>query len=206
MSTEKFKPGDRVACYVVLGELPDPERPWLKHYLTRADCCGTEYRRSQGTLIDYTRRQPKQCRACMNPVPVAIGQRFGPVVVLGPSAGRDRYQVQWDCCLGVDEYPRKYLVELRRRADLLAIHQAIPDPDDLLPPEGPIVCRRCVVEKARLAQARMREIRKAMKAMGVLAKAKLRDEPKVELRKGTAKFEPGVISAAVAWPRPGARS
>lgn len=206
MSTEKFKPGDRIACYTILGEMPDPGRPWLKHYLTRADCCGVEYRRSQDTLIDYQKRPPKQCRACASKVVAETGERYGSVVVLGPAADeKDRYRVQWDCCGEVDEFPRKYLLSLRRIAEQLAARVASGEDLALDPLAGPTVCRRCVMAKARAAQARMREIRKAMKAMGVLAPGRAKVEPKVELYKGTAKLEPGIVSAAVAWPRPGAR-
>lgn len=215
----RYQPGDVIACYVVVKLLEDAPAREHRRYLVQATCCGRELERAEETLAEYGRRPRERCLHCAQALgnvkkrkSCGFHERFGPVKVIGRGEKVGHWRVVWDCCGGEVELSRRYLLQLRRD------HRAgKPTP----------VCRACnnVVALARLHEhnrashawelAAWRATRAAQQVkapvaaqpaapVGVLRKtASELEEGPIKVR-SSAQLAPGVISAAVAWPRPGA--
>lgn len=199
----RYQPGDVIACYTVVDLLEDAPAREHRHYRVRAECCGRELVRAEQTLTDYGRRPPARCLPCSQTAANASKrascgylERFGPVHVVGRGAREGYWRVVWDCCGKEAELTRRYLVNLRRNHRL----GQTPAP----------VCLTCSARLARVALAERNAERAALAAQRLAAQPAVARKTQRELEegpvkiKGTAKFQPGVVSAAVAWPRPGA--
>lgn len=202
----RYQPGDVVACYSVVKLLEDASAREHRRYLVTANCCGRELERAEETLADYGRRPRERCMHCAHTqsnevkrAKCAVGERFGPVVVVGPGERRHYWRVRWDCCGKEVELMRRYLVTLRRNARL-----------GQTPPS---VCLSCALERARAVVAERRvapvKVVKVVKVVKPAAVKKSRPVPFVRQEgpirvRGSARLDEGVMSAAVAWPRPGA--
>ena len=197
----RYQPGDVIACYTVVAQTADAPAREHRRYLVQAQCCGREMERSEETLADYGRRPRARCLRCAQAAAgarkraqCAVGEVFGPVAVLGPGEREGHWRVRWDCCGAEAELARRYLVTLRTQAA-----------------DGKrAICSSCAAVAAKALGAERQAVRRAAR---VAREAALRRQAarrqaamveKARQYRGTAKLEPGVISAAVAWPRPGA--
>lgn len=223
----RYRPGDRVACYTVLDLVNDAPSRDHRQYAVRADCCGTEGTRMESTLAEYGNHPKDKCIKCAQNEAnskkrgtCGYLERFGPVKVIGRGEKEGYWKVVWDCCGKEIEMTRKYLITLRAK------HRANLGGD-------PELCVSCA-NRARVARyqelmaqakARAKERRESIESAKAAARvaarvaamvaskdapAKPRVKPFIE-REGpirvrqSAVLQEGVISAALAWPRPGRR-
>ena len=227
ISVARYRPGDRVACYTVLDLVNDAPSRDHRQYAVRADCCGTEGTRMESTLAEYGNHPKDKCIKCAQNEAnskkrgtCGYLERFGPVKVIGRGEKEGYWKVVWDCCGKEIEMTRKYLITLRAK------HRANLGGD-------PELCVSCA-NRARVARyqelmaqakARGKERRESIESAKAAARvaarvaamvaskdapAKPRVKPFIE-REGPIKvrqsavLQEGVISAALAWPRPGRR-
>lgn len=184
----------------------------------------------ESTLAEYGNHPKDKCIKCAQNEANAKKrgscgylERFGPVKVIGRGEKEGHWKVVWDCCGKENEMSRKYLITLRAK------HRANLGGD----PELCVACAnraRVARYQELMAQAKARakergETREAarlaaMAAARVAAKenrpirpippTKPKVKPFIE-REGPIKvrqsavLQEGVISAALAWPRPGRR-
>lgn len=228
ISVARYRPGDGVSCYTVLGLVRDAPSRDHRQYAVRANCCGTEGTRMESTLAEYGNHPKDKCIKCAQNEAnskkrgtCGYMERFGPVKVIGRGEKEGHWKVVWDCCGKEIEMTRKYLITLRAK------HRANLGGE-------PELCVSCA-NRARvaryqelMAQAKARakergETREAAR-LAAIAAAKVaarvtakeirpihpKEKPFIE-REGPIKvrqsavLQEGVISAALAWPRPGRR-
>ena len=223
----RFKNGDRVSCYTILELIQDAPSRDHRRYRVRTHCCGAEVERMESTLAEYRTHPKDKCLKCAQNEAnskkrgtCGYLERFGPVKVVGRGEKEGYWRVVWDCCGKEIEMNRKYLITLRAK------HRANLGGD-------PELCVSCanrarvsryqeLMAKAKArAQERRESIESAKAAARVAARvaamvaakdapAKPRKKPFIE-REGpirvrqSAILQDGVISAAIAWPRPGRR-
>lgn len=181
----RYQPGEIVGYVTIANIIHDHQSSMHRSYAVKTNCCGMALERSQDALRDAARKGRTLCERCSrkhralaegprDKQPVKPGAVMGPVVVLGPGSGPNYRSVQWGCCGHLDELTINYLYKLKSKAKLTDYHG---------------LCQRCAA----------------------LRREQDRPEPAVEVpspqydAQGYARYllPPGMISAAVAWPRPG---
>lgn len=197
---EPLQVGDTLACYTILAVLSDAPKSNYRRYSVRADCCGREFAGNELMFKKAARAEAECCHVCAlraagkeKRAAYAVGQQFGPVRILGPGEKFRWWRVQWECCGKIIEVTQHYLSVLRVRED-----------------QGrTAVCLACSIARSRMLPqdrpprpSRSKAALAASRGLG----APIR-QPKTPIKPLVtpiaAELPTGIVSAAIAWPRPG---
>ena len=192
--------GDTLACYTILAVLSDAPKSNYRRYRARADCCGREVERNELVFKKAQKAGATRCHRCAqaaaNPPKMAnyaVGEQFGPVRILGRGESFRMWRVVWECCGKESELDQHYLSVLRVREA-----------------QGrTAVCLPCSIQRSRLLPedrpprpSRSKAALAASRGLG----APIR-QPRTPIKPLVtpipAEFPTGIVSAAIAWPRPG---
>lgn len=213
--------GETVACYTILKVICDASSGTHRRYWAKAECCGLIVDRSEHSLKEARKNGVTQCHRCAQQaanlqLKATYGylERFGSVRVLDRGPEIRTWKVIWDCC-GKEAVLTQVYLNVMKNARARG--------------ETPTVCLECSIKRAKLlAKEREKPTRKSRRKADLLASFQSRQAPVVVptpivhpippikpreapqeplvLQPMGATLPPGVLPAAMAWPRPGARA
>lgn len=199
-ASKPLRVGERIACYTILAVLSDAPKSNYRRYRARADCCGREVERNELVFKRALREGVTRCHRCAqeaaNPskrAAYAVGQQFGPVRILGRGETFRMWRVVWDCCGKESEVGQHYLCNLKTREA-----------------QGrTAVCLACSIARSRMLPqdrpprpSRSKAALAASRGLG----APIRQPKTPMVTPIPAELPTGIVSAAIAWPRPGRAS
>lgn len=174
--------GWRYGYLQVLKQINESALMEMRSYLVRAECCGTVTERSERAIRDTERKGRACCQECWwreKRVVQAPMQRVGPILVLHKGSAPETWVVRWDCCgreVEISEARVRNIRNLTRKGKTT-------------------LCGPC----------------HGATWVGVPNALRMRQPDDIEeedddllpvLHTGTGNLPPGLISAALAWPRP----
>lgn len=196
--------GERIACYTILAVLSDAPKSNYRRYLAKAECCGREIERNELVFRKAQKAGAACCHVCAlraagkaKRAAYAVGEQFGPVRILGPGEQFRLWRVQWDCCGKITEVRQDYLHTLQLRED-----------------QGrTAVCLPCSIQRSRLPPqerpprpSRSKAALAASRGLGAPIRQPKTLIPQPRVTPIAAELPAGIVPAAIAWPRPGARA
>lgn len=205
--------GERIACYTILKVIRDAPSGTHRRYWAKAECCGLIVDRSEHSFKEARKNGATQCHRCARQqanlnLQASYGylERFGATRILARGEEPKTWRVVWDCCGKEATLTQAYLNTMKK-----AVVNGKPAP----------ICLECSIERARLLakerekptrQSRrkadllaMREVRPVPPPVGIIRAREAPHQPLV-LQPMGATLPAGVVPAAMAWPRPGARA
>lgn len=222
--SKPLRVGDTIACYTILKVINDAPSGTQRRYWAKAECCGLVVDRAEQSLKDARRQGATVCHRCalraaslQRQATYGFMERFGSVRIIDRGPEVRTWRVVWDCC-GKEAVLSQYYLHLQRQA------RADGKPAT--------VCLACAVKRSRaLAKEREKPSRKSRRKADLLKdflarQGEVRPVPAVvptpppagiirareapqkpmKLQPMGAILPPGVMPAAIAWPRPGARA
>jgi hypothetical protein len=228
--SKPLKVGDTIACYTILAVLKDAPLARNRRYSARAECCGLVVDRAEQTLMDARRAGATLCHRCalqqaslQRQATYGYMERFGSVRVLDRGPEVRTWRVVWDCCGKEAVLSQVYLLmqrqaraagrdtvclecsikrsralakerekparKSRKKADLLA---------DFLARKNPPVVPTPIVHP-------IPPVVPTPPPPGIIRSREAPQEA-MQLQPMGATLPPGVMPAALAWPRPGRAS
>ena len=199
-----LQPGDTFACYTILAVISDAPKSNYRRYLAKAECCGREIERNELVFKKAQKAGATRCHRCAqaaaNPgkrADYAIGEQFGPVRILGRGESFRMWRVVWECCGKESELAQHYLIVLRVREA-----------------QGrTAVCLPCSIQRSRLLPedrpprpSRSKAALAASRGLGAPIRQPRTPIPQPLITPIAAQLPTGIVSAAIAWPRPGRAS
>lgn len=171
----RLEVGKTYAYLTVLEQITESVMSEMRVYRVRAECCGAVAERKESSILDAARKNRANCQACRK-AEDDHRQTKEPGERFGPVvivSGSGPWRVRWDCCEGEATMTHKRLLEVRNQARY----------------GKNLICRECANEVLRgQPRPQYREI------LGV--------STEVGYHSGVGDMPSGLISAAVAWPRP----
>lgn len=202
--------GERIACYTILKVTQDASSGQHRRYWAKAECCGLIVDRSEYSFKEARKNGATQCHRCARQqanlnLKASYGylERFGATRILARGEEPKTWRVVWDCCGKEATLTQAYLNTLRQQVKA---------------GKPATLCLECSIKRARLlAKERenptrksrrkadllaMREGRPVPPPVGIIKAHEAPQEPLV-LQPMGATLPSGIVSAAIAWPRPG---
>lgn len=206
--SKPMKAGDLVACYTIIAIKKDAPSAAHRRYWAKANCCGLIIDRAEHSLLDARRAGAEMCHRCARQkanlnlaASYGFHERFGPVKVIDRGEEPKTWRVVWDCCGKESTIGQAYLNQLK-----------------VFWNEGrTTVCLECSIKRSRkLTKEREKPTRQSLTKAKILplpALAVVAPLPPLRplhdcviLTPEAAQLPIGIIPAAIAWPRPGARA
>lgn len=201
--------GETVACYTILKVICDASSGTHRRYWAKAECCGLIVDRSEHSLKEARKNGVTQCHRCAQQaanlqLKATYGylERFGSVRVLDRGPEIRTWKVIWDCC-GKEAVLTQVYLNMQKQARAAG--------------KPPTICLECSIKRAKLlAKEREKPSKQSLRKADLLP---IREDRPVPLPPGIirareapqkplvlqpmgATLPPGVVPAAIAWPRP----
>lgn len=204
--------GDIIACYEILRVSQAGPTSARRRYWAKATCCGLEVERAEHSFKDALRKGVTLCHRCSRRqaslnLQASYGylERFGATRVIDRGPEHRTWRVIWDCCGRDVVLNQDYLNTMKK-----AVAAGKPAP----------ICLECSIKRSKLLTKErekpskqslrkadllpIREDRPVPPPPGIIRAREAPQEPLV-LQPMGATLPVGVVPAAIAWPRPGAR-
>lgn len=204
--------GERIACYTILKVTQDASSGQHRRYWAKAECCGLIVDRSEYSFKEARKNGATQCHRCARQqanlnLKASYGylERFGATRVIDRGPEHRTWRVIWDCCGREVVLNQDYLNTMKK-----AVAAGKPAP----------ICLECSIKRSKLLTKErekpskqslrkadllpIREDRPVPPPPGIIRAREAPQEPLV-LQPMGATLPVGVVPAAIAWPRPGAR-
>ena len=193
--------GERIACYTILNILQNATSRDFRRYEARAECCGLIVDRKEEAFKEARKRGATCCARCARQqsnrtrfADYPTGEQFGATRIVGRGEEQGHWRVIWDCCGKESTISQGHLHRLKN-------YHA----------QGrSTICTVCAIARKRRERPSRLSRRKAdlaaSRGLGAPIRQPRTPIPQPLITPIAAQLPTGIVSAAIAWPRPGRAS